>query len=108
MLYEVITGKFRARQDGKGLAKRVVKHGGFAVNDVCYYMTVADLWDKPEVIKLEGQYESWNEKGCNDDDILYLLVFGNANRITSYNVCYTKLLRWKKRQQALLFAYSRS
>ena len=104
MLYEVITEPGVGKSAiAEGLALRIMKRN---VSRVLFNKRVVAL-DLASIVagtKYRGQFEErmkaiLNELAKNDNIILFIdeihtiVGAGGASRITSYNVCYTKLLR---------------
>ena len=100
MLYEVITDQpIGSRGDlVVKLAAQVVDVGGGAIVDVeCQgHGTHVQVLERPHVVQTIGELDE------NNPDVIDHRQDHLANRITSYNVCYTKLLRtsrgiWRSR-----------
>ena len=86
MLYEVITILFPVKQLSPGMTVRVVQ--GVSRN----FFVIPRVIDN-DILPVLRDGEAIMSRA-----ILSVFFAGlkNGLRITSYNVCYTKLLRWKK------------
>ena len=81
MLYEVITSKNMLAQTPGETAQEILEKSGYI-----------DFWKADKSVESAGRIENLRELIGSMDEFATISEFF---RITSYNVCYTKLLRRK-------------